>query len=127
MRLRILSWSAFSALIALTLVSTGCYEQSRDFGEIKVRVMNSDSIPIQNALVRLYAPINNGTSVVNRYRYSEASGEAIFRHDLPAFFDIECGKGGWKGCSYVYFEPGTNKEVVVILKPYGVLDNGCAP
>ncbi|MEY4865722.1 MAG: hypothetical protein RLZZ114_1151, partial [Bacteroidota bacterium] len=40
MRLRILSWSAFSALIALTLVSTGCYEQSRDFGEIKVRVMN---------------------------------------------------------------------------------------
>jgi hypothetical protein len=127
MRLRILSWSAFSALIALTLVSTGCYEQSRDFGEIKVRVMNADSIPIQNALVRLYAPINNGTSVVNRYRYSEASGEAIFRHDLPAFFDIECGKGGWKGCSYVYFEPGNNKEVVVILKPYGVLDNGCAP
>jgi hypothetical protein len=127
MRLRIPSWSVLAALIALPFFLTGCYEQSRDYGEIKVRVMNADSIPIQNALVRLYAPVNGGSSVVNRYRYSEPSGEAIFRHDLPAFFDIECGKGGWKGCSYVYFEPGINKEVVVILKPYGVLDNGCAP
>jgi hypothetical protein len=127
MRLRIPSWSALVALVALPLFLTGCYEQPREFGEIKVRVMNADSIPIQNALVRLYAPVNGGSSVVNRYRYSEPSGEAIFRHDLPAFFDIECGKGGWKGCSYVYFEPGINKEVVVILKPYGVLDNGCAP
>jgi len=110
MRLRILSWSAFSALIALTLVSTGCYEQSRDFGEIKVRVMNADSIPIQNALVRLYAPINNGTSVVNRYRYSEASGEAIFRHDLPAFFDIECGKAAGKAVRTSILNPETTKR-----------------
>ena len=111
--------------LALLVGISGCETTSTDPAVVTVWVINSDSIPIQNALVRLHAPVSG--SNVDKYRYTEPSGAAVFKYNLPSYLNITAGKGGWKGCSFVAIKPGESSSITVVLKPYGDLDNGCAP
>ena len=100
---------------------------------VRVRVINSDSIPVQNAWVHVFSP---GTSTVftdpqtsgQYWRKTRENGwidtEIGFDYG-EAYLDVEASKGGWKGCSFVHAESGQTSEITVIIKPYGDLNNGC--
>ncbi|NDD50312.1 MAG: hypothetical protein EBZ34_02630 [Flavobacteriia bacterium] len=124
-----LLWSLiFFGILGL---STSCEEEDTR-SQVRVRVMNQDSVPIQNALVRLFAP---GTNTLftdpntqgSYYRYSGVDGwcEPSFKFDGEAFLDVEAAKGGWRGCSYVHVTKASTAEIIVFMKPYGDLNNGC--
>ena len=130
----------FSLLfLGLVTLFVSCENESTE-SLVRVRVINSDSIPVQNALVRVFSPgdttvfTNNNTkgqfqrySGIDGWLADTTTGEPLMiRLNFgEAYLDVEAKKGGWKGCGFVHVKEGLNYDVTVIIKPFGDLNNGC--
>lgn len=89
---------------------------------MKIKVTNADGIPVQNAHVKMYAPVANSTEW---YNFTDNSGEVVFRSGFEAYYDIKAWKLVYEGCNYVRLVKGETTEVNVKLYKIGDPINGC--
>ena len=127
---RTLSTAALILAIAAGVAS--CEKPRTGPGYIAVRVVNEDTVAIQNAWIHLSAP-GSGTLFDNPntsgyyYKKSDVSGwtDTPWKYEREAYLDIESTKGAYRGCSYVHVVPGDTTVAYVILRPYGDPNSGC--
>ena len=118
--------------LSLTFFIGSCETESTE-SLVRVRVINSDSIPVQNAWVHVFSPGSSTvfTDPATSGQYWRKTGEdgwvdTVIGFDYgEAYLDIEASKGGWKGCSFIHAKEGQTSEINVIIKPFGDLNNGC--
>jgi hypothetical protein len=124
--------SAAALLVALAAGVASCEKPRTGPGYIAVRVVNEDTVAIQNAWIHLSAP-GSGTLFDNPntsgyyYKKSDVSGwtDTPWKYEREAYLDIESTKGAYRGCSYVHVVPGDTAVAYVILRPYGDPNSGC--
>ncbi len=105
--------SLFVIPIAFGVIS--CEQDDRDY-EVTVFVTTQDSIPVRNATVRIFAPVEE--SIIDVFRTTNSDGEARFSFDNKAFLEIHAVKGSWKKCDAIELERGM-KHFTVNLYPFG--------
>ncbi len=116
--------AAFFLIIGLTF--WGCEKEKLGPYSIQVSVTNKFGIPIQNATLRMYAPIgSDGT--VNFYGTTNEDGQFTFEYDYPAYLRIDAVKSSWKGCGFVELNQQNEVGTLIVMKPFNDLDNGCPP
>lgn len=108
-------------LFAAMLIAFSCKKDNRPY-KLTVQVYINDSLVVQNALVRVYAPVEN--SFIDYYSYTNGNGESEFEFPNKAILEIEAGKSGYKGCNYVELERGT-RNVRVDMFYYTDPKTGC--
>lgn len=120
------SFSKVFLFFSLLLLFTACEQEVLGPYNLRVRVVNSNGIPVQNVDVRLYAPIgSDGT--VNYYNRTDIAGYASFEYKYTSFLRIDATKSSWKGCAFAELSDQNDLEVVVVIKPFSDTDNGCPP
>jgi hypothetical protein len=92
----------FSLCVSLLLFSS-CDTDEGDY-EITILVTVHDTIPVRNALVRMFAPVEN--TIVDEYASTNEFGEARFVFDNKVFLEVHAVKGSWRKCDGVEVEPG---------------------
>ena len=122
------------SLLFLGLISlfSSCETESTE-SLVRVRVMSSDSIPVQNAWVHVFSPGGSTvfTDPATSGQYWRKTGldgwvDTLIGFDYgEAYLDVEASKGGWKGCNFVHAKQGQTSEIIVIIKPFGDVNNGC--
>jgi len=124
--------SALALLLALAGGLSSCESEATGPAYIAVRVINSDSVAIQNAWIHLSAP-GSGTLFDNPntsgyyYKKSSLSGwtDTPWKYSREAYLDVESTKGAYRGCSFVHVVPGDTALAYVILRPHGDPNSGC--
>lgn len=98
----------FTASIALLLLFSGlsCEQEGNDDYRLTVVVTVQDSIRVQNALVRVWVPLEN--SSIDEYRFTNELGEIELKFDSPVVLDLRAGKAPYKRCSFVELKRGDN-------------------
>ena len=107
--------SALALLLALAGGLASCESEATGPAYIAVRVINSDSVAIQNAWIHLSAP-GSGTL---------GWTDTPWKYSREAYLDVESTKGAYRGCSFVHVVPGDTVVAYVILRPYGDPNTGC--
>lgn len=105
-------------LVGLFLVS--CQEEATEYF-VKVKVTNEDGVPIQNAAVKMSAPVAGSTEW---YNFTGPSGDVVFRSGFEAYYDLKAWKMVYEGCNYVRLVRGETIDVNVVIYPIGD-PNGC--
>ncbi len=114
----------FSALALITLSS--CEKKTQGPYDIQVLVVNDDGLPIQNCLIRMYAPVGaDGT--INAYAKTGFDGQALFSYSYPAYLQLDAVKGSWKGCGFAELRDQNLVETTIVIKPFSDPNNGCPP
>lgn len=109
------------AIAALGLIHSSC-EKEPDNYDLEVIVSVQDSIRVQNALVRIFAPIEN--SNVDYFLYTNEQGKVKVELDGKAVLDIVASKSPYLSCSFVELKPGlTTKRIDMTLS--NDPNNGC--
>jgi len=111
----------FILLALIGFVLTSCQEEVVDEYFVKVKVVNENGVPIQNAAVKMFAPVAGATEW---YNFTDPSGELIFRSGFEAYYDLKAWKMIYEGCNYVRLVKGETVEVNVVIYPIGE-PNGC--
>lgn len=90
---------------------------------IKCTVLSTDSIPAQNVLVRMYAPVGS-SGLVNYYKYTDESGIATFNYRNRSYLVLDARKGAFGGCNAVELDKEEEVHQTVYIYPFGQ-PNGC--
>ena len=124
--------SALALLVALAGGLASCESEATGPAYIAVRVINSDSVAIQNAWIHLSVPgsgtlFDNPNTSGHYYKKSSLSGwtDSPWKYTREAYLDVESTKGAFRGCSFVHVVPGDTAVAYVILRPYGDPNSGC--
>tara|TARA_B100001113_G_C20727868_1_gene456564 strand:+ start:259 stop:606 length:348 start_codon:yes stop_codon:yes gene_type:complete len=110
----------FILLLLVGLFFGSCEEEATEYF-VKVRVTNEDGVPIQNAAVKMSAPVTGSTEW---YNFTGPSGEVVFRSGFEAYYDLKAWKMVYEGCNYVRLVKGETVDVNVVIYPIGD-PNGC--
>lgn len=111
----------FILLLVVGLIFSSCEEGSTEYF-VKVKVTNEDGVPVQNAQVRMFAPVDGSTEWFN---FTNTAGELVFRSGFEAYHDIKAYKMIYEGCNYVRLVKGETIDVNVVLYPIGDPNSGC--
>ncbi len=113
------------AILAIGLITfSSCKKETYpDSYTIKCKVLSTDSIPAQNVLVRLYAPVGS-SGLVNYYQYTNESGEATFTYRNRSYLVLDARKGAFGGCNSVELDKEEVVSQTVYIYPFGE-PNGC--
>lgn len=113
-------------LLPLTLLF-GCEKETVEGPySISVRVVADDGKPVQNAEVRLFAPVGS-SGVINQYTVTDIEGRCSFEYEYPSYLRIDAVKLSWRGCGFVELKDQNDISTSVVMKPSGDPDNGCPP
>jgi hypothetical protein len=110
----------FILLLLVGLLFGSCQDEGTEYF-VKVKVTNEDGVPIQNAAVKMFAPVPGATEW---YNFTGMSGEVVFRSGFEAYYDIKAWKMVYEGCNYVRLVKGETIDVNVVIYPIGD-PNGC--
>jgi len=108
-------------LLLVGLSFSSCEEDMTEYF-VKVKVTNEDGVPIQNANVKMFAPVQNSTEWYNQ---TNSAGEVVFRSGFEAYYDLKAWKLVYEGCNYVRLVRGETIDVNVVIYPIGDPINGC--
>jgi len=111
----------FILLVLIGFILTSCQEEVVEEYFVKVKVVNENGVPIQNAAVKMFAPVAGATEW---YNFTDPSCELIFRSGFEAYYDLKAWKMIYEGCNYVRLVKGETVEVNVVIYPIGE-PNGC--
>ena len=114
-------------LLGLMLGLGGCYDRTPEY-KAEFTVKNADGIPIQNALVRVFAPVDvapGSNAPVDFYLYTNESGKASLTYGYKAFFEVHSQKGSFRGCTYIELFENETVQKTVILRAFNDPNNGC--
>lgn len=103
------------------LFFSGCSKNNSKHNLTVVVVADND-VKVANALIRLYAPVDN--SYIDYFAYTNESGETSFEFEKEVVLEIIASKGSFVGCNFAQVKQGDTK-VEVLIKDWGVDDNGC--
>ncbi|MCH8545156.1 MAG: Ig-like domain-containing protein [Cryomorphaceae bacterium] len=104
-----------SVVAALIVGLSSCRQDDRDY-EVSILVTVHDTVPVRNATVELFAPVEG--SIVNTQRTTNANGIATFSFSNKAFLEVHAVKGSWKKCDAIELEKGM-KEFTINMYPFG--------
>jgi hypothetical protein len=90
-------------LVYLAFGLSSCKQDDRDYN-VTVLVTVQDTVPVRNASVRIFAPVEN--TIVDEYGVTNAFGEVKFSFKGKAFLEIHAVKGSWKKCDAIELERG---------------------
>lgn len=110
-----------ATLSALVLSFSSCSKETNDYN-LTVVVSVNDSVRVQNALVRVYAPVKG--SFLDYYQYTDERGETTFTIERKAVVEIIASKAGYKSCAFKELFNGGN-QVKIDIKAFGDNENGC--
>ena len=111
----------FLLLSGAIFFTSGCSKENLDH-KLTVVVVADGDVKVANALIRVYAPVDN--SFIDWYVYTDESGEAEFEFEKEVVVDLVAAKGSFSGCNFAQVKQGEN-TVEVEIKPWGSDDNGC--
>lgn len=111
---------AFLAL-PLAIGFNSCEQDDREY-EVTVFVTVQDTVPVRNATVRVFAPVEG--SIIDVFRTTNSEGEAKFSFDNKAFLELHAVKGSWKKCDAIELERGL-KHIHVNLYEFGNPNRTC--
>ncbi len=118
MKKRLLPWVLPLLFTALLL---GCEKDKKNY-RLDLTVTVQDSIKAQNALVHIYAPVEN--SFVDFFVYTDENGRASIKLKNKAVVEIVATKAPYKGCTFGEIDrDGTS--VSLDMKLYNDENNGC--
>lgn len=103
------------------LVLAACEKETNDY-DLTVAVTVNDTTRVQNALVRVYAPVKG--TFLDYYQYTNENGETVFNIDSKAVVEVVAAKGSFKSCSFKELFNGGN-TITIDLKAFGNTENGC--
>jgi len=138
----------FLAATTAMLSFSACQDTAPPVTWLTVKVVaGEDSIPVQNAWVRLSAPVSGSLfedpatagyyyaktgpdGWISKTIYNEDSTRVSyepreFKLEGEMYIDIISSKGGWKGCTFTHVQHGGDEQEIVRLWPYGEINNGC--
>ena len=138
----------FLAVTTVLLSFSSCQDTSQPVTWLAVQVIaGEDSIPVQNAWVRLSAPVGGSIfddPATSGYYYAKTGpdgwmAKAVYNEDSTRvsydhrqfklegemYIDIIATKGGWKGCTFKHVRDGGDEYIVVRMWPYNETNNGC--
>jgi len=118
--------SKLARLFTLSAISVlffgGCSSDDRDFSLDLYLTVEGGTVAVQNALVRIYAPVDNTT--VDYYLYSDEEGKVSITLKNKAVVEIVATKNPYKTCTFAELERGV-KTINLELKLFNDVDNGC--
>lgn len=100
----------------------GCDTDDRDFSLDLYLTVEDGTVPAQNALVRIYAPVDNTT--IDYYLYSDVNGKVSITEKNKAVVEIVATKNPYKTCTFAELERGVT-TVYLELTKFNDVDNGC--
>ncbi len=112
---RLMKTGIFAGVI-LTIISlstSSCYKDP--FYKALVIVEDTLGNPIEEAEVRLYAPVNDNQ--VDTTQETNAQGIVEFEFELDAVLNIDAVKGTWTGSGFVQLKENETVEETIILRP----------
>ncbi len=114
--------SAIVLLIAGLLLMPSCEKDTSDYN-LTIVVTANDSVRVQNANVRVFAPVS--PTFIDYYDATDENGETHYSFKNKVVVEVIANKGSFKGCSFAEVEQGSN-TVYIDLKPFGSDENGCS-
>jgi hypothetical protein len=125
-RFRFISRTVLALSASAGIFLASCEKKTQGPYDIQVLVVNDEGLPIQNCLIRMYAPVGaDGT--INAYAKTGFDGRALFEYSYPAYLQLDAVKGSWKGCGFAELRDQNLVETTVVIKPFSDPNNGCPP
>jgi hypothetical protein len=115
----------YRSLLVLGLAFTvlvSCSKDDRDFALDLYVTVEDGTIAAQNALVHIYAPVDN--SSVDYFLYTDESGKVSISLKNKAVVEIVATKRPYKSCSFAELERGV-KTLYLDMTISGDPDSGC--
>lgn len=105
------------------MLSSSCSKEDDEY-LLTVKVTVNDTASVQNALVRIYAPVE--PTNIDAILFTDENGETeAFEVDNKAIVEIFAGKGSFKGCGFAEITRGP-QTVIIDMKPGSNTQNGCS-
>lgn len=108
---------SFSFLVLLS----SCEKDETDYS-LDVIVTVDGNVRAQNALVHIYAPVDN--TFVDYYLYTDEEGKVSIQLPNKAVVEIVSSKPPYKGCTFAELDLG-HKTVRLNMLLYNDENNGC--
>jgi hypothetical protein len=109
----------FSASI---LAFSSCEKDDRDFALDLFVTVEGGSIAAQNALVHIYAPVEN--TIVDYYLYTDETGKVSISLKNKAVVEVVATKRPFKSCTFAQLERGV-KTINLDMTLSGDPESGC--
>lgn len=103
-------------------LTASCSQDDRDFALDLYVTVEDGTVAAQNALVHIYAPVDNTT--VDYFLYTNEEGKVSISLNNKAVVEIVATKRPYKKCSYAELERGV-KTVYLDMTISGDPDSGC--
>jgi len=107
---------------AALFLTASCSQDDRDFALDLYVTVEDGTIAAQNALVHIYAPVDNTT--VDYFLYTDEDGKVSISLNNKAVVEIVATKRPYKSCTYAELERGV-KTVYLDMTVSGDPDSGC--
>lgn len=115
----------YRSLLILSLplfLASSCSQDDRDFALDLFVTVEDGTIAAQNALVHIYAPVDNTT--IDYFLYTDESGKVSISVKNKAVVEIVATKRPYKSCTFAELERGV-KTVYLDMTISGDPDSGC--
>ncbi len=109
-------------LSAALFLAGSCSQDDRDFALDLYVTVEDGTIAAQNALVHIYAPVDNTT--VDYFLYTDEEGKVSISLNNKAVVEVVATKRPYKSCTYAELERGV-KTVYLDMTISGDPDSGC--
>ena len=103
-------------------ITSSCEKDDSDYS-LTVHVTINDSTDVQNATVRVFAPVSD--TYVDWYSSTDETGKIYHEFPNKVVVEIIANKGSFKGCGFAEVNKGSN-TIRIDLKAHGADDNGCS-
>lgn len=115
-------YRSFILLSMALFLASACEQDDRDYALDLFVTVEDGTIAAQNALVHIYAPVEN--TKVDYFLYTDEEGKVSVRLNNKAVVEIVATKRPYKRCSFAELERGV-KTVYLDMKISGDPDSGC--
>lgn len=115
----------YRSLLILSLplfLASSCEQDDRDFALDLFVTVEDGTIAAQNALVHIYAPVDNTT--LDYFLYTDENGKVSISVKNKAVVEIVATKRPYKSCTFAELERGV-KTVYLDMTISGDPDSGC--
>lgn len=108
--------------LLLIMGLNGCQDRTPEF-KVEFTVRSLDNVPIQNAIIRIFAPVEGAFPDV--YLTTGVDGKARYTFNLKAFYEVHVQKGSFRTCTYVELIENETVQQTIFLRPFGDPNAGC--
>lgn len=108
-------------LLSACFLMLSCAKENTSY-KATITIMSLSGIPIPNANVKLYVPVDRSREYVST---TDENGQKTFEVPAKAFYNVKTWRGSFRGCGFVEFVEGENVHKTVYIRTYGDPLNTC--